>query len=462
MDANTNRMLKIVIPAIVIIAVIYVAVSLARGPAIHTAVPVAQGGAVLSFQMTDPPQVPVGANALLISYSSIEAHVAGNGTGAGWFAVNGNGTINLMALVNQSQIIGNTSVQAGDEVNLVRFNVTSARIEINGTYYNVTVPSGAITAHVQNNAAVNGNQSVLLDMIPVIATIYTSNSTIFVLVPSLRAVVVSNASTASHASIGASFHLNASTRAELDAYKPNISISNASVAVSGNSTSIKVMVRNSGNSSVTINHLFLYGNESVSVSNAAQHTIMIKGGDHGNVEIEGIGINGTGNLTLGADGNADPHSAVNGSIGADVGINASIGSGSHASQTNSENESSARGSENASSSARGSDNGMADVNVSENESENMLVNVGVDMVHFGSFTFIVGSNGNMTLPSSSGEVEGNVGLVIPANSSATLTFNGDMTFGNSRLVATLSKGSIYRITVSGENAARATTNVTAG
>lgn len=457
MDANTNRMLKIVIPAIVIIAVIYIAVSLSRGPSVLPAVP---GGAILSFQMTDPPQVPVGANALLISYSSIEAHVAGNGTGTGWFAVNGNGTVNLMALVNQSQIIGNTSVQAGDEVNLVRFNVTSARIEINGTYYNVTVPSGAITAHVQNSAAVNGNQSVLLDMAPVIATIYTSNSTLFVLVPSLRAVVVSNASTASHAKIGASFNLNASARAELEAYKPNISISNASVAVSGNSTSIKVIVKNSGNSSVTINHLFLYGNESVSVSNAAQHTIMIKGGDHGNVEIEGIGINGTGNLTLGINSNADPHGVANGSIGADVGINTSIRSGSHASQNNSENES-ASGSGNASSQARTSDSGMADVNVSENESENMLVNVGVDMVHFGSFTFIVGSNGNMTLPSSSGEVEGNVGLVIPANSSATLTFSGDMTFGNSRLVAVLSKGSLYRMTVSGENAARAMANVTA-
>jgi uncharacterized protein YcfL len=457
MDANTNRMLKIVIPAIVIIAVIYIAVSLSRGPSVLPAVP---GGAILSFQMTDPPQVPVGANALLISYSSIEAHVAGNGTGTGWFAVNGNGTVNLMALVNQSQIIGNTSVQAGDEVNLVRFNVTSARIEINGTYYNVTVPSGAITAHVQNSAAVNGNQSVLLDMAPVIATIYTSNSTIFVLVPSLRAVVVSNASTASHAKIGASFNLNASARAELEAYKPNISISNASVAVSGNSTSIKVTVKNSGNSSVAINHLFLYGNESVSVSNAAQHTIMIKGGDHGNVEIEGIGINGTGNLTLGINSNADPHGVANGSIGADVGINTSIRSGSHASQNNSENES-ASGSGNASSQARTSDSGMADVNVSENESENMLVNVGVDMVHFGSFTFIVGSNGNMTLPSSSGEVEGNVGLVIPANSSATLTFSGDMTFGNSRLVAVLSKGSLYRMTVSGENAVRVTTNVTA-
>jgi hypothetical protein len=457
MDANTNRMLKIVIPAIVIIAVIYIAVSLSRGPSVLPAVP---GGAILSFQMTDPPQVPVGANALLISYSSIEAHVAGNGTGTGWFAVNGNGTVNLMALVNQSQIIGNTSVQAGDEVNLVRFNVTSARIEINGTYYNVTVPSGAITAHVQNSAAVNGNQSVLLDMAPVIATIYTSNSTLFVLVPSLRAVVVSNASTASHAKIGASFNLNASARAELEAYKPNISISNASVAVSGNSTSIKVTVKNSGNSSVAINHLFLYGNESVSVSNAAQHTIMIKGGDHGNVEIEGIGINGTGNLTLGINSNADPHGVANGSIGADVGINTSIRSGSHASQNNSENES-ASGSGNASSQARTSDSGMADVNVSENESENMLVNVGVDMVHFGSFTFIVGSNGNMTLPSSSGEVEGNVGLVIPANSSATLTFSGDMTFGNSRLVAVLSKGSLYRMTVSGENAVRVTTNVTA-
>ena len=457
MDANTNRMLKIVIPAIVIIAVIYIAVSLSRGPSVLPAVP---GGAILSFQMTDPPQVPVGANALLISYSSIEAHVAGNGTGTGWFAVNGNGTVNLMALVNQSQIIGNTSVQAGDEVNLVRFNVTSARIEINGTYYNVTVPSGAITAHVQNSAAVNGNQSVLLDMAPVIATIYTSNSTLFVLVPSLRAVVVSNASTASHAKIGASFNLNASARAELEAYKPNISISNASVAVSGNSTSIKVTVKNSGNSSVAINHLFLYGNESVSVSNAAQHTIMIKGGDHGNVEIEGIGINGTGNLTLGINSNADLHGVANGSIGADVGINTSIRSGSHASQNNSENES-ASGSGNASSQARTSDSGMADVNVSENESENMLVNVGVDMVHFGSFTFIVGSNGNMTLPSSSGEVEGNVGLVIPANSSATLTFSGDMTFGNSRLVAVLSKGSLYRMTVSGENAVRVTTNVTA-
>ena len=54
----------------------------------------------------------------------------------------------------------------------------------------MTVPSGQITAAVSSSEKLNTNSAILVDLSPSIVSIYTSNSTTFILVPSVRAVVV--------------------------------------------------------------------------------------------------------------------------------------------------------------------------------------------------------------------------------------------------------------------------------
>jgi len=78
-----------------------------------------------------------------------------------------------------------------------------------------------IIVHVSNAHRVNGTASALIDITPVVASIYTNNSVIFVLVPSLRAVVVPGSASAT---VGAKLAINDTERHELESVKPNITI----------------------------------------------------------------------------------------------------------------------------------------------------------------------------------------------------------------------------------------------
>ena len=64
------------------------------------------------FSLTDPPQVPIGTTSLVISYSSVQAHVVGSAGSGAWVNGSGSGTLDLMGLLNSSQVIGNVGLSA--------------------------------------------------------------------------------------------------------------------------------------------------------------------------------------------------------------------------------------------------------------------------------------------------------------------------------------------------------------
>jgi len=127
-----------------------------------------------------------------------------NGTSE-WVSSSNTGSVNLLSLVNISQVIGSVNIPKNSTVDMVKFNITSATITIDNKTYNVTVPSQQIIVHVSNTQRVNGTASALIDITPVVASIYTNNSVIFVLVPSLRAVVVPGSASAT---VGAKVAIN--------------------------------------------------------------------------------------------------------------------------------------------------------------------------------------------------------------------------------------------------------------
>lgn len=423
----------------------------------------------LAFSLTDPPQVPPGTNALVISYSSVQAHEAGSGGGA-WINGTGNGTLNLMALVNSSQVIAGANVPANASINLVRFYISSAYITINGISYNVTVPSGEITASLTGSARINGSSSALIDLSPTVAAIYTQNSTVFVLVPSVKAVIVPGEGSGS--AIGSKAGLTSRDKAELEAASPNITVSASSLSASGNATSFSVTVKNNANSNVIIRHVTLLGNISVYVipelgvnGNAGANA---SAASHGSAGASGVDV------AAGSDGH-DNHTGIGGTASG-LGVNATAGVQSHGGSSGPGVEQNA--SANANGSAENAGNGQARretergigvvLPVSANLTANAtleadvhgLVDTGLNIESIRAITFAVSANGTLTVPSSEHDLEGG-GYALGAGSSVTFSFSGSIGFGNGHIKANVVPGDAYAISVRGEEGAKASANVTA-
>ena len=209
----------------------------------------------VGFLLTDPPHVPAGTQALNIEYSSLQVHIidTGNASASGWVNGTGSGSLDLMQLLNVTQDIGSAKIPANAEINAVRFQITNASIVVNGTAYNAIVPNGNLTTSIAGT--VSANTSILLDLSPVVVSIFTNNTAAFVLVPSVKAVFIGNQSAQQ---TGAKMRLNENESERLHAAS-GISITNATLSVAGNNTVLSVTVKNDANKSVDIHHVTLFG-----------------------------------------------------------------------------------------------------------------------------------------------------------------------------------------------------------
>jgi len=460
---------------------------------------------LLTFQLIDPPQVPNNTQALVINYSSLSAHVLlANGTSE-WINSPNTGSVNLLSLVNISQVIGSANIPKNSTVDMVKFNITSATITIENKTYNVTVPNQQIIAHVSNAQRLNGTASALIDMTPVVASIYTNNSVIFVLVPSLRAVVVPGSTSAT---VGAKVAINETEKHELESIKPNITISSVSLSESNNMTLFKVSVVNNANTSVKIRHVLLFGNESISINTG-----------FANIRIEDrqIDVRRFSNDTLNnTDMKMPRYDNFNVSYdNSDVGYplsNMTLGNASKVLGINQSEITKLRSEFNISlnSSTRLSPENISKImkaihsfNISEKELDEMIENkspafnsisilsnmgiakdlgqirVSIEAEHFRVLNFIATQNGTLMLPfeytnggvtpeyaNESGDIaeleqEFNNGYTIPAHGSATLTFDGKISFANGHITIAVIPGDQYKVSVIGTEGAYASANTIA-
>ncbi len=502
-----------IIVLIIIIAAIVVLIP-HKAPITVTTIPTAPS-AIATFQLTDPPEVPNGTQALVIDYSSVSAHViAKNGTSA-WIAAQGSGSVDLLSIVNMSQLIGKASVPLNSTIDMVRFNITGAKITIANSTYNVTVPNQQLIVHVSNSHVINGNVSTLIDMSPTIATIYTSNSTIFVLVPSVRAIVVGSSKANASASIGTRMPINTTERKFLAISKPSISIKSATLSQIGNMTTFSITVANNGNSSVKVMHIMLFGDENVHIVaqgmaiGIEDNSLHMHRFNFSNVPKQpGMGI-GLGNISISsgfasnaftANVSSQASASGLGSFGMGSKLNASIGKiisnisrfGMNASTANmilsslNESELEDLSKLNISSMQNISQafEHMHDFNMSVENFTNIMPNstlaklfnitqiqrqrigIGIRLTHYRVINFLVEQNGSLVLPFiSQGENEfeafNGIGYTIPARGTYTFTFTGSLDYANGNIDMAIIPGSTYKIVVMGDRGAWNTTNVTA-
>ncbi len=214
------------------------------------------------LQLTDPPQVPVGTTSLVATYTSVRLHETfSNGTGT-WINSSESGSVDLMSLVNVSQIIAEFQVSANAIVDKAQLDISSANITINGTTYPVTIANPVITVNIQQNATSSNSSSILVDLSPTVVTIFTSNSTVFVMVPSVTAVLIPGKHLIK-INVGERNSLNGTEKMRLSSEIPNITITNLQLGADNNVTSMTVTVKDNSNKSVNLSHVELYGKTSV-------------------------------------------------------------------------------------------------------------------------------------------------------------------------------------------------------
>ena len=400
----------------------------------------------IMISLTDPANVPYGTQSLNITYSSLSVHTIGANT-SGWVSLSNTGSVNLLTLANSSITLGSFSAPNGTLINLVKFNISSVSMKINNTVYPVTLPSGQIVAHINSTAVVNGTAKLLLDLSPTIITIVTANSTIFVMVPSVRAVLVPHPVSVA-TKPGTRVQLQERDKEMLTDITPNISITSAYLSSLNNVTSFYVTVKDNSNTSVILKHILILGNESVNLPK---------------FNITGIREGYKTNI---GDGNGTSQES---SAGLKLPVQRpSIDSISGANQTFINHS-----------------NGTSGV-INETEIENEFINLGQDLVRMRTISLQISQNGTLFVPylqctqqnGGAGEDVGptpahavcptyvnysalKTGFVLNPNSSAKLSFTGSLILGEGNYQVNLVSGNAYNVIVVGENGARAQTLINA-
>lgn len=239
--------------------------------------------------MTDPPSVPAGTQAAVVTYSALKVDES-SPSGLGWVNATGSGSVNLMSVVNSSQVIGYANLTANTTISAVRFVATSAYVTINNTRYNVTIPNSTVNAQVNGQSRLNASSAVLVDMATTISAVYNSNTTAFVMAPSAKAALVSNSSInggisiglgiGASTNVGAMISINAGAKATAFSPAPSITITSATLSSANNMTTLTVNVKDNSNSSVTVSSVALYGPTNVTgtASASAGGVVGIGGG----------------------------------------------------------------------------------------------------------------------------------------------------------------------------------------
>ncbi|MEM3212201.1 MAG: hypothetical protein QW091_01560 [Candidatus Micrarchaeaceae archaeon] len=473
---NMMKLAYAIIGIIILVLLAYMAISYTR-PSISKPLPVLASYPVMA-QLTDPPQVPNGTQSLNMSYASVRFHIIGSNFSE-WLNAGTSGKIDLLSLVNISKTLGSVTVPANSAVDELAFNITGLTIEINGTTYPVAVPNSTILVHLTTK--VNTSSSILADLSPTIITIITNSSVpVFVMVPSVRSIIVSGVS--SSAKTTGYAYVNTTLRERFERVVPNISITGASIGSAGNITTITLSVKNNANTSATLRNVLIFGNESMHMyfnlsrgflpAQIRQPTSLSNALTSNIIPIFVTNSSTSNNKFILRFGNEIEFNKSTGEIRfnesgiKDMAAGMSAIMAVHHGQLNAtEIQAMLR---NITGNSSFTIPGLAQMNASaigkfingtlisdRMESEHM---------HFRVFNFLIASNGTLVLPFDAASAMNEYyrgGYTISPGGTATLTFSGRMTLGNSGIVMDFEPSNVYRIVITGEEGLYASSNVTA-
>ena len=127
------------------------------------------GRGTLVLKVEDPPSEWGPASNVFIQFSEVRVHRADAGNESGWTViVDESGWVDLTEALNTSKTLGSESLRAG-KYNLVRFNVSDAKVTVDGDNHTAPVESGFMTvAIIQGGVTIESGQTsaVTIDITP--------------------------------------------------------------------------------------------------------------------------------------------------------------------------------------------------------------------------------------------------------------------------------------------------------
>ena len=440
----------------------------------------ATSAGAVSILMTDPPHVPTGTQALIVSYSSLKVLIS-NSTGRFWRQINATGTVNLLSLVNFSRNLSAFNLPANSLVEMMSINISNASITVNGTKYPVVLSNRSVSARV----FYSGNSSsynILFDMFPTVSAVVSGNQTTFVMSPAATAATVDkHAQQLLGQTPGSNYglaKLSDSDEHALSESRANISITNASIMLIGNQTTISVTVSDNSNHSTGLFSAVVYGNASYELN--LNITPLPAGPLNAKMPrriftYQNQVMQDMMNFTPGNIGNGEGQDGMPNPNMISMRFN---GSTAQALMENLSNDSRRYAIGNILKSMGSGDvnvNFTGDIASGRFGRDISAANYAREkLMEFNSVSFFIRSNGTMSLPRPIGIIMAdNVhkDLVMPASmfseynlgagKSATLTYDGSLQFANGRLGVQFRAGERYTIVVVGTNGASASINVTA-
>jgi hypothetical protein len=239
-----NRNLVITIGVIAILVVAGIAYELYPYYTKQTTPVGTTASVTFPIALTDPPSVPKGTSALWLNYTAVELI-----TNSSPLFANYTGSVNLMELVNTSQIIAEFTVPKNVAVNQIRLFVSSAKIEINGTSYPVFLPSGVLKIPVRN-----ATSGALVDLQPHIVIAYVGQTPEYILTPVATAIPYSVS-----ANVGQKVALPSQVVEELRSTLSNLTVVSSSLTFEGNITSFSITIENNGDEPVVVYAVKVFG-----------------------------------------------------------------------------------------------------------------------------------------------------------------------------------------------------------
>lgn len=120
------------------------------------------GEGTLELKITDKPG-DLNISAAWINISTIQVHMSGNNSTAGWITIIEDGQdFDLIKLTNVTEYLGKENLTAGNYTQ-IRFDVNSANITIDDVVYNLTIPSKTIKLIKPFNITDGETTTLILD-----------------------------------------------------------------------------------------------------------------------------------------------------------------------------------------------------------------------------------------------------------------------------------------------------------
>jgi hypothetical protein len=217
--------------------------------------------------LTDPPTVPRGTTELNVSYSSVQLHVVSSSGSSNWVAAQDSGRVDLLSLVNMTQTIASVDLPTGSSVDKLQLKLSSAEAKIDGVVHPATLLSDNLLISMRETRLNGTKTGALIDLRPTLVQIDATNSTggltsYYVLSPSATAIVKSDISE-SQGKVGSRWRIgndeNNRLGNEFRRFSNNVTVTQSSLLVSGNVTTLSVTLKNVGNSNATLFSLTLGG-----------------------------------------------------------------------------------------------------------------------------------------------------------------------------------------------------------